>query len=148
MNLKNFELFFSKKIFFYILLKLLLPYTSSNIPFPANTVLWLMAPWNTKKKHRYTKKETQRNEFLQVSLGGDYLLSHFRSTIGVVRLNFSVRNGKRWDPHTIITLVSFYPVSLWTSAGDAAAGDALRPCDGNTDSARLTLPRRTRNRAA
>ena len=39
------------------------------------------------------------------SLGGDYLLSHFRSTIGVVRLNFSVRNGKRWDPHAIITLV-------------------------------------------
>ena len=33
----------------------------------------------------------------------DYLLSHFRSTIGVVRLNFSVRNGKRWDPHAIIT---------------------------------------------
>ena len=39
-------------------------------------------------------------------LGGDYLLSHFRSTIGVVRLNFSVRNGKRWDPHAIITLMS------------------------------------------
>ena len=36
-------------------------------------------------------------------IGGDYLLSHFRSTIGVVRLNFSVRNGKRWDPHAIIT---------------------------------------------
>ena len=26
-------------------------------------------------------------------LRGGYLLSHFRSTIGVVRLNFSVRNG-------------------------------------------------------
>ena len=37
-------------------------------------------------------------------LGGDYLLSHSRSTIGVVRLNFSVRNGKRWDPHAIIAL--------------------------------------------
>ena len=37
-------------------------------------------------------------------LGGGYLLSHFRSTIGVVRLNFSVRNGKRWDPHAITTL--------------------------------------------
>ena len=36
-------------------------------------------------------------------LGGGYLLSHFRSTIGVVRLNFSVRNGKRWDPHAITT---------------------------------------------
>ena len=37
-------------------------------------------------------------------LGGGYLLSHFRSTIGVVRLNFSVRNGKRWDPHAMTTL--------------------------------------------
>ena len=36
-------------------------------------------------------------------LGGGYLLSHFRSTIGVVRLNFSVRNGKRWDPHAMTT---------------------------------------------
>ena len=42
------------------------------------------------------------------TLGGGYLLSHFRSTIGVVRLNFSVRNGKRWDPHAITTLVSFF----------------------------------------
>ena len=39
--------------------------------------------------------------------GGGYLLSHFRSTIGVVRLNFSVRNGKRWNPHAITTLFSF-----------------------------------------
>ena len=42
-------------------------------------------------------------------LGGGYLLSHFRSTIGVVRLNFSVRNGKRWDPHALTTLLSFGP---------------------------------------
>ena len=40
-------------------------------------------------------------------LGGDDLLSHFRSTIGAVRLNFSVRNGKRWIPHAITTLVFF-----------------------------------------
>ena len=39
-------------------------------------------------------------------LGGDYLLSHFRSTIGVAGLNFSVRNGKRWIPRAVITLVS------------------------------------------
>ena len=39
---------------------------------------------------------------------GGYLLSHFRSTIGVTRLNFSVRNGKRWDPRAIATLVFFY----------------------------------------
>ena len=49
---------------------------------------------------------------------GGYLLSHFRSTIGVVRFNFSVRNGKRWSPHAIATLVRFShrPVS------------GLRPC--------------------
>ena len=32
--------------------------------------------------------------------GGD-LLSHFRSTIGAAGLNFSVRNGKRWDPSAV-----------------------------------------------
>ena len=43
---------------------------------------------------------------------GGYLLSHFRSTIGVVRFNFSVRNGKRWSPHAIAALVSFYVFTL------------------------------------
>ena len=37
--------------------------------------------------------------------GGGYLLSHFRSTIGVAGFNFSVRNGKRWSPRAITTLV-------------------------------------------
>ena len=37
---------------------------------------------------------------------GGYLLSHFRSIIDVVRFNFSVRNGKRWSPHAMATLVS------------------------------------------
>ena len=45
-------------------------------------------------------------------LGGSDLLSHFRSTIGAVRFNFSVRNGKRWNPHAITTLVSFSPLFL------------------------------------
>gem|GEM_PF-3388695 len=54
-------------------------------------------------------------------LGGDYLLSHFRSTIGVVRLNFSVRNGKRWNPHAIITLVS----SLSGQEGASATGPVM-----------------------
>ena len=40
-------------------------------------------------------------------IGGGYLLSHFRSIIDVVRFNFSVRNGKRWSPHAIATLVLF-----------------------------------------
>ena len=34
---------------------------------------------------------------------GDYLLSHLRSTIGVTKLNFSVRNGKRWNLRAIVT---------------------------------------------
>ena len=59
------------------------------------------------KRKREKKKGIKKREpgdFSSSSpLGGDYLLSHFRSTIGVVRLNFSVRNGKRWDPHAIIT---------------------------------------------
>ena len=35
------------------------------------------------------------------SENGGYLLSHKRSTIGAVGLNFSVRNGKRWIPDAI-----------------------------------------------
>ena len=54
------------------------------------------------------KRDPKKRISLSLSLGGDYLLSHFRSTIGVVRLNFSVRNGKRWDPHAIITWMSFW----------------------------------------
>ena len=34
---------------------------------------------------------------------GGYLLSHLRSTIGAAGLNFSVRDGKRWNPGTIAT---------------------------------------------
>ena len=31
------------------------------------------------------------------------LLSHLRSTFGVTKLNFSVRNGKRWNLRAIVT---------------------------------------------
>ena len=58
----------------------------------------------------YTKKGEA--VLLSLLLGGDYLLSHFRSTIGVVRLNFSVRNGKRWNPHAVITFVLLFSASL------------------------------------
>ena len=57
--------------------------------------------------YRDIYKKRERQIALSLSVGGGYLLSHFRSTIGVVRLNFSVRNGKRWDPHAITTLVRF-----------------------------------------
>ena len=45
-------------------------------------------------------------------IGGGYLLSHFRSTIGVAGFNFSVRNGKRWSPRAIATLVSLHSQCL------------------------------------
>ncbi len=58
--------------------------------------------------YKKTREPLLTNDSL---LGGGYLLSHFRSTIGVVRLNFSVRNGKRWDPHAMTTLFFvFQPV--------------------------------------
>ena len=60
-----------------------------------------------RKNLRDIYKKRERQIVLSLSVGGGYLLSHFRSTIGVVRLNFSVRNGKRWDPHAITTLVRF-----------------------------------------
>ena len=43
-----------------------------------------------------------------LSEGGGDLLSRFRSTIGAARLNFSVRDGKRWDPRAMAALVFFY----------------------------------------
>ena len=36
---------------------------------------------------------------------GGGLLSHFRSTIGAEGLNFSVRNGKRWNTLAITTYI-------------------------------------------
>lgn len=63
----------------------------------------IKAPLRVPPSYGYKKKETQN--ILSLLLRGDYLLSHFRSTIGVVRLNFSVRNGKRWNPHAIITFL-------------------------------------------
>ena len=42
-----------------------------------------------------------------LSKKGGYLLSRFAgSTIGVSGLNFSVRNGKRWDTAAIATIIS------------------------------------------
>ena len=38
-----------------------------------------------------------------IKIGGN-LLYRFRSTIGTMWFNFSVRNGKRWSPHVITAL--------------------------------------------
>ena len=48
------------------------------------------------------KKALQRTEGLELKVGDD-LLSHNSSTIGAGRFNFSVRNGKRWNPVAIVT---------------------------------------------
>ena len=49
------------------------------------------------------KREEPSLLIAPLSKNGGYLLSHLRSTIGAVGLNFSVRNGKRWNPDTITT---------------------------------------------
>ena len=53
----------------------------------------------------YINKEARRFYIFELPKNGGYLLSHLRSTIGVSGLNFSVRNGKRWNPTAITTLI-------------------------------------------
>ena len=54
------------------------------------------------------KKEARELSFLGLPVGGGYLLSRFRSTIGSPGLNFSVRNGKRWIPRDVPALMSCF----------------------------------------
>ena len=60
--------------------------------------------------------------------GGGYLLFHFRSIIGVARFNFSVRNGKRWSPCAIATLVRLHSPKgerrAWKGVGSGACPKA------------------------
>ena len=77
--------------------------------------------------HGATKKTREPLLTNDSLLGGGYLLSHFRSTIGVVRLNFSVRNGKRWDPHAMTTLSFIFYLSENSPYG---AFGMRRGCDG------------------
>ena len=51
------------------------------------------------------KKGAEADASAPSLIGGGYLLSHNRSTIGVAGFNFSVRNGKRWIPRAIATLI-------------------------------------------
>ena len=57
-------------------------------------------------RYRQKKFPSQLN-IVRGTQDGDYLLSHLRSTIGVTKLNFSVRNGKRWNLRAIVTWISF-----------------------------------------
>ena len=57
---------------------------------------------------------------------GGCLLSHFRSTIGAAGFNFSVRNGKRWNPRAIAALVLFAVTGLF-AVFTVAGAPAGRP---------------------
>ena len=84
-----------------------------------------------------TKKRGSRSFHCDSLLGGGYLLSHFRSTIGVVRLNFSVRNGKRWDPHAMTTL--FLPFSPDRASCMRGGCDELKRPSGERSNAQEKL---------
>ena len=60
---------------------------------------------STKVKNEKQGSGLSTEALLPIENGG-YLLSHLRSTIGVIGLNCSVRNGKRWNPDAIATLIS------------------------------------------
>ena len=69
---------------------------------------------------------------------GGYLLSHLRSTIGVGGLNFSVRNGKRWDPAAIATWILPVSGKGWRTEGEGFGMEdvhlrrpAAHPAHGN-----------------
>ena len=52
------------------------------------------------------KKKLRLEKEPESDKDGNDLLSHYLcSTIGAGRFNFSVRNGKRWNPAAIVTLV-------------------------------------------
>ena len=60
-------------------------------------------------KADYTKKDSRPREWTGIFNHKRRLptLPLLRSTIGVARLNFSVRDGKRWIPRAITTLISY-----------------------------------------
>ena len=86
-----------KELFFFILLYLKLPL----IPIPH--YLYLLRGCKDTKLYLFSKKKIASLEYLRQFKIGDDLLSHECSTIGANGLNFSVRNGKRWNPVAIVT---------------------------------------------
>ena len=57
--------------------------------------------WMAYKKNEGSRKRTSRSPFLKKAV--TYSPALHCSTIGAGRLNFSVRDGKRWDPAAIAT---------------------------------------------
>ena len=70
--------------------------------FSLNQVIVLVA--NSKHKK---KRDTISCIPLDIKLAATYSPTWFSSTIGANGLNFSVRNGKRWSPVAITTLILF-----------------------------------------
>ena len=68
-----------------------------------------MSPRKQKRKARKQRVPLRRN-FLQSGTQSKRAAATYspaiRSTIGADGLNFSVRNGKRWNPDTITTIMS------------------------------------------
>ena len=59
--------------------------------------------YKDKKKHKKGQPPLELEAVREKD--GGYLLSHLAgSTIGVAGLNFSVRDGKRWNPGAVATL--------------------------------------------
>ena len=86
------------------------PYPSSPFPWLFFAYLSLSLP-SVSIWLKYIKpREESSYRTTPLSKNGGYLLSHKRSTIGAVGLNFSVRNGKRWNPDTITTWMLLYNI--------------------------------------
>ena len=85
--------------------------------FPAYRTQRLIFPIPPSRKHKKTQKHTNTkkkssppesypaglDKHLNLKKRQLPTLPLLRSTIGVTRLNFSVRNGKRWNPRAIAT---------------------------------------------
>ena len=83
----------------------------------------------------YKRSGRDSDESRPLVRGGGYLLFHFRSIIGVMRFNFSVRNGKRWSPHAIATLVSFSACPLPGSLGSVTVDRSVEGVSTLTEAA-------------
>ena len=76
-------------------------------PIPASALaLHLKSDFTSKLSILNNKDARGRYDLGRRLIGGGYLLSHFRSTIGAAGFNFSVRNGKRWNPRAMAALIS------------------------------------------
>ena len=98
-------------------------------PFMSRAIAILSIPQALIPKSVPSSYDRRRDAHFEKD-GGD-LLSRLRSTIGAVGLNFSVRNGKRWNTNAIATIMGdMYGQLLFLSrAARPHAGRAQAYCD-------------------